>query len=284
MRVLLLALAMIPYPTMADDSPSPIPADLRAEFKLPPFYQKMISVEGFPIVSSEKVLDAAVVESAVIVRGMLAGRADIFKSMAKAHIRLAVMATNERTCDIPEHSDLTPKAFWNRRARGLGATHERPAVSGAEENVLCCKGDPYSTENILVHEFAHAIHLMGMETIDPTFDTRLKACYDSAMADGKWSGKYAAENHSEYWAEAVQSWFGTNRENDALHNHVNTRRELIAYDPGVAKLCEEIFGENDWQYRRADDPARKEEPHLKPLDRKTLPLFEWTKEEREAKD
>ena len=273
---------MIPFSARGDDRVSPIPARVREEFKLPPFYQKWISIEGFPVVASEKVMGAAVLESAAIVRGMLAGRADIFKSMAKAHIRLAVMATGERTCDIPEHSDLTPKPFWNRRARGLGATHERPAVSCAEENVLCCKGDPYPTENILVHEFAHAIHLMGMETLDPTFDTRLKASYDAAMADGKWKGKYAAENHSEYWAEAVQSWFGTNRENDTLHNHVNTRQELIDYDPGVAKLCEEIFGKNDWQYRRADEPARKKEPHLKDLDRAKLPVFEWTEEERNA--
>lgn len=275
---------MIPLSAWAVDRVSPIPAEVREEFKLSPFYQKYVPVESFPVVASEKVTDAALLESAVIVRGMLAGRADIFRSMAKAHIRLAVMATGERTCDIPEHSDLTPKSYWNRRARGLGASHERPAVSCAEENVLCCKGDPYSTENILVHEFAHAIHLMGMETLDPTFDTRLKACYDAAMADGKWKGKYAAENHAEYWAEAVQSWFGTNRENDALHNHVNTRQELIEYDPGVAKLCEEIFGKNDWQYRRADDPARKGEPHLKNLDRTKLPVFEWTKEEQEAKE
>jgi len=27
----------------------------------------------------------------------------------------------------------------------------------------------------------------------------------------------------EYWAEAVQSWFDTNREPDHDHNHVNTR-------------------------------------------------------------
>ncbi|GAA5122869.1 hypothetical protein GCM10023212_20280 [Luteolibacter yonseiensis] len=277
-------LAMIPLSTWAEDRVSPIPTEVRQEFKLPPFYQKIISIEGFPVVSSEKVMDAALLESAVIVRGMLAGRADIFRSMAKARIRLAVMAASERTCDIPEHSDLTPKSYWNRRARGLGATHERPAVSCAEENVLCCKGDPYSTENILVHEFAHAIHLMGMEKLDPTFDRRLKAAYDEAMASGKWKGKYAAENHSEYWAEAVQSWFGTNRENDALHNHVNTRQELIDYDPGVAGLCEEIFGKNDWQYRRADEPARKNDPHLRDLDRTKLPVFEWSKEEQEAKE
>ncbi|RYD47507.1 MAG: hypothetical protein EOP85_05335, partial [Verrucomicrobiaceae bacterium] len=85
-------------------------------------------------------------------------------------------------------------------------------------------------------------------------------------------------------AEAVQSWFGTNRENDAIHNHVNTREELIEYDPALAKLCEEIFGKNKWQYRRADDRARRNEPHLKDLDRSKLPVFAWTREEEAAKD
>lgn len=276
--------ALLVGPLRAGDKVSPVSDSVRQEFKLSPFYQKQILIEGFPVVASDKVNDAAVIESAVIVRGMLDGRDDIFKAMAKAHVRLAVMSCSERTCDIPEHSDLTPKAYWNRRARGLGASHERPAVSCAEENVLCCKGDPYSTENILVHEFAHAIHLIGLEQTDPTFDHRLKECYDAAMASGKWKGLYAAENHAEYWGEAVQSWFGTNRENDALHNHVNTRQELIDYDPGVAKLCEEVFGKNTWQYRRADDPARKDEPHLTNLDREKLPVFAWSKEEREAKD
>ena len=277
-----LAATLMVTSLQAADQVSPISKSLRQEFKLAPFYQKQISIAGFPVVASEKVHDAAVVEATVIVRSMLAGRDDIFKAMAKAHIRLAVMATSERTCDLPEHADLTPKAFWNRRARGLGASHERPAVSCAEENVLCGKGDPYPTESILVHEFAHAIHLIGLETTDPTFDRRLKEAYDAVMAAGKWKFLYAAENHAEYWAEAVQSWFGTNRENDAIHNHVNTRDELIEYDPGVAKLCAEVFGKNPWQYRRADDPARKDEPHLKNLDRTKLPVFAWSDEESKA--
>lgn len=266
----------------ATDSVGSVSEKLRKDFKLAPFYQKSAVLDGFPIVASAKVDDAAITESVVIVRGMLDGREDILRAMAKSRVRLAIMAVSERTCDIPEHADLRPPEYWNVRARGLGATRERPAVSGAEENVLCLKGDPYSTENILVHEFAHAIHEMGLKGTDPTFDRRLKETYDAALASGKWKGKYAAENHHEYWAEAVQSWFGTNRENDALHNHVNSREELVEYDPAVAKLCEEVFGKTKWTYRRADDPARQSEPHLKNLDRSKLPVFQWSKEERDA--
>lgn len=267
-------------PLAAGEVLSPVPQEIVTGFKLAPFYRKTVIVGGLPVVSSAKVSDAALQEAAVIVKSMLAKRPDVLAAMAKNHVRLAVMAVAERTCDIPEHSDLTPASYWNRRARGLGASPERPAVSCAEENLLSCPGDPYSTENILVHEFAHAIHDMGVIPLDPTFDGRLQETYKAALKAGKWKNCYAAENHHEYWAEAVQSWFGTNRENDALHNHVNTRAELQEYDPAVAKLCAEVFGDNDWQYRRADDPARASEPHLKDLDRSKLPTFAWKPEEK----
>lgn len=283
MRNLSAALLLFFCPLSAAEVSRPIPADMVERFQLDPFYQKAVVLAGgFPVVGSEKVADAALLEASKIVFSMLDGREDILRAMAGNRVRLTVMAVSERTCDVPEHSDLTPREYWNRRARGLGATPHRPSVSCGEENLLCCPGDPYATENILVHEFAHAIHQMGLSTVDPTFDRRLKAAYEAALKDGKWKNCYAAENHFEYWAEGVQSWFDTNRENDALHNHVNTREELRNYDPALASLCEEIFGDKPWRYRRADDPARKNEPHLKGLERTKLPKFEWTEEEKNA--
>lgn len=261
--------------------PTPI---LRETFALGEHYQKALLVEGFPIVSSEKVPDNALYEAAAIIGKMLKNRPDILQKLGENKIRLSIMAASERTSDLPEHSDLFPHEFWNRRARGLGATRERPAVSCGEENLLHNPGDPYGTESIMVHEFAHAIHLMAVNDLDPTFDQRLEDTYKDAMARGLWKGKYAADNSREYFAEAVQSWFDTNRENDALHNHVNTREELIEYDPGAAKLVAEVFGENDWRYLRADHPSRKDEPHLENLDRSQLTPFAWKKEEQSAYD
>ena len=261
---------------------SPVPDDVRKAFDLKEHYQQILLVEGFPIVASKKVHPSALHEAAHTMSSMLRNRPDIFKQLAKNKVRYSIMATSERTCDIPEHSDLTPPEFWNRRARGLGATRQRPSVSCGEENLLHNPGDPYNTESICVHEFAHAIHQMALDELDPTFDTRLKETYQSAMARGLWAGKYAGSNHHEYWAEAVQSWFGTNNENNRDHNHVNTRAELIEYDPAVAKLCQEVFGDNDWIYVRADHPSRAQEPHLKNLDLNKLSPFRWTKEEQAA--
>lgn len=258
--------------------------ELRKTFNLDPHYQKVLVVGGFPIVASANVPDPALQEAASVVGKMLKNRPDVLRKLVENKIRLGIMAVDERTCDLPEHRDLTPAAYWNRRARGLGATRQRPAVSCGEENLLHNPGDPYLTESIMVHEFAHAIHLMAINDLDPTFDERLEATYEAAMEKGLWKDMYAADNSREYFAEAVQSWFNTNRENDAIHNHVNTREELIEYDPELAKLCAEVFGENDWRYVRADDPKRKDEAHLKNLDRSKLKPFVWTKKEQAAFD
>lgn len=59
---------------------------------------------------------------------------------------------------------------------------------------------------------------------------------------------YASRNKAEYWAEGVQCWYDTNRTMDHDHNHIETRGQLKAYDPGLAKLCGEVLGNNPWRF------------------------------------
>src|SRR5262249_53392705 len=163
----------------------------------------------------------------------------------------------------------------DRRARGLGAEPGAPAVSSAEENLLCFPGDPYAAENICVHELAHAVHDMGMVTVDPTFDWRLRAAFEHAKRTGLWRGTYAGTDHHEYWAEGVQSWFDNNRQNDALHNDVNTRAKLMAYDPDLAGLCHEVFGDLPWRYHKPMERAAEDRAHLAGYDPTRAPRFVW---------
>ena len=72
------------------------------------------------------------------------------------------MAHDELTTEIPEYRDLIPDFYCDRRARGLGPTGVRPTTSCGEENLLNFRGDPYATESILIHEFSHVIHLLGL--------------------------------------------------------------------------------------------------------------------------
>lgn len=259
-------------------SVTPVPDAIRAEFNLSPFYQKYVDVGGMPVVGSSNVTDFALREAAWIVSRMLEKRADVLKAMAENKTRLAVMASIEYTTDIPEHSKLKSRVFWDRRARGLGATKSAPAVSCAEENLLCHPGDPYSTENICVHEFAHAIHEMGLSKVDPTFDRRLREAHHSATNAGLWRGTYAFTNPYEYWAEGVQNWFDNNRENDSLHNHVNTRAEMKEYDKGLSALCNEVFGEIPWRYVKPMERAAADRAHLDGYDFAKSPRFRWRNE------
>ena len=262
------------------------------ELKAPEFYKKYISASGYPIVASEKVNDYALKEAAYLADLMLAKRPDVREAMIKSGSRLCIMAWNEFTTDHPEFThlgdtpmpgfpDITGKEYWDNRARGLGGSEHDPLCSCAEENLLAYQGDPYSTENIFIHEFAHNIHLRGLVRVDKTFDSRLKETFRKAMDDGLWKGKYAATNHYEYFAEGVQSWFDNNRENDHDHNHVNTRAELIVYDPGLAAVCREVFGDTELKYTK---PTTRLTGHMAGYDPSNAPVFAWPERLKKANE
>ncbi|MEO1530425.1 MAG: hypothetical protein AAFX06_33975 [Planctomycetota bacterium] len=250
---------------------------------VPAFYTQRVDATGFPIVASAKVSPYALKEAAYILDRLLAQRPDVREAMILSGARLCILAHDEYTTDQPEFERLanaplrefpgiSGKDYWDARARGLGGSELDPYCSCGEENLLAFPGDPYSAESILIHEFAHNLHLRGMVNVDPTFDARLKAAYDAAMNAGLWKGKYASVNRQEYWAEGVQSWFDDNRENDHDHNHVNTRVELIEYDPRLAALCEEVFGETEFRYTK---PTTRLTDHMEGYDPSKAPRFKW---------
>ena len=250
---------------------------------VPAFYTQRVSVGGFPIVASAKVNPYALKEAAFILEMMLAKRPDVRDAMTKSGARLCIMAHNEFTTDLPEFvrmgippdsefPGVSAKDFWDARARGTGGSEHDPYCTCAEENVLAFAGDPYSTECILIHEFAHNIHLRGMANVDPTFDPRLRAAYDAAMKAGLWKSKYASVNHHEYFAEGVQSWFDNNRENDHDHNDVNTRTELLDYDPALAAMCREVFGDTELKYTK---PTTRLTAHMAGYEPEKAPRFMW---------
>ncbi len=117
---------------------------------------------------------------------------------------------------------------------------------------------------------------MGLRDVDKTFDGRLRAAYDQAIAGGLWKNTYAATNRMEYWAEGVQSWFDCNQVKNSQHNGENTREKLQKYDPRLADLLAEVFKDNAWRYSFPD--KRSEPAHLTGFDRSTSPRFVWPPE------
>ena len=223
-------------------TPGPVPDALRAPpYALDGFYQKYCDANGIHVLGSDAVPDAAVVEMYRIVLGMTRDP-EALQGMVALQTRAAVMAKGEVTTDIPEHADLYaafPGTDWDI-FRGLGATPERPVVTGAEENLLQLEGDVYAGQNIFVHEFAHAVHIMGYHVPNAgTFDAELRALYADARTNAVWNNTYAISNENEYFAESVQSWFNVNVEaipTDGVYNFINTRDELEVYDPGIHAL------------------------------------------------
>jgi hypothetical protein len=257
------------------DTPSP---ELKKQLSLNDFYKKSVVVDGLAIVASDKVEDHALLEAAYLINQLLAGRDDLRAALVKQKIRVAIMAPTEMTTRIPEHSDLKPASYWDRRARGLGATRIRPAVSGGAENLLEYPGDPYRGENILIHEFSHAIHEIALRQVDKTFQKRLQAAYDQAKTEDLWAGTYGMTNPAEYWAEGVQSWFACNQKKDRQHTGINTREELKKHDPRLGELLAEVFKDNAWLYERPSQ--RKDKAHLAGYDGSKAPRFAWPKEQK----
>lgn len=272
---LVLFLAQPSHGDQSGDHVGDVPSELRDRLQLDRFYQKHIDVGGFPILGSANVSDFALREAAWIVRHVVGDRDDLLSAMAARRVRLVVMAWNEFTTDIPEHSGLAPRVYWDRRARGLGASASVPVVSCAEENLLGYPNDPYAEENILIHEFAHAIHGTAGAALKTDFDSRLRAAFADACRRGLFRGTYAGTDASEYWAEAVQDWFDDNRQNDSLHNHVNTRAELKEYDPALAALVAEVLGDEPWRYTRPAERDAGGRQHLAGFDSAAAPRFRW---------
>ncbi len=78
---------------------------------------------------------------------------------------------------------------------------------------------------------------------DSEFRSRVESAYASAIAAGLWRHTYAATNPDEYWAEGTLAWFDLNSPPGPINNNVNTRAELIEYDPALAQLVGEVYGD-----------------------------------------
>jgi hypothetical protein len=216
----------------------PVPADLRQDWDVDPFYQKYANANGIPILTSNQPPDNTLVLACQLVLEMVSERDDVRLALIENQVHFAIVGVNELTNDIPEYSYM-PDSI-NTRARGLGGN---PGLC-AEESILCGSTDRWRGESICVHEFAHTISLYGLYDADPTFQNRLRAAYQSARTAGLFANTYAMENEQEYWGEGVQDWYYTNLESatpNGVHGPIDKREELESYDPILYDLIDELL-------------------------------------------
>ena len=221
------------------------------------FYKKYLNANGIPVTGSEYVQDTALIRVRHIIINMLAKRPDVLAQMIFHKARMGIIAAEEETSDLPEYADVEDPVSFSKRGRGYGGTINEPFSSCAEENVMrvgkndVTRADDWHGEDIMVHEFAHSIHLIGLINTIKNFDEKLQQNLNNAKSKGLWKNTYAETNIQEYFAECVQIWFEANLEGpelgDGLHNHINTRKELKDYDPNMYDLLKTIFYDTNWR-------------------------------------
>ncbi len=252
--------ATVPFDVNNIPEPVPPPKEVRDFFELDPFYQQWINVEGYPVLASEKVSPYAVKETAWHIKRMIGHRSDILKALAQNRVRFSIIAHNEVRSDLPEFRDTPLHFYYDVRQRGGAGGLGHRTTFGSEEQA-------FNSGSVNIHELAHDIHLVSLnQQIDPTFDNRLKTLFNAATAKGLWHG--VTPNYYEYWAEAVTVWFHVPQ-----LSPLKTREALKAYDPDVALLIAEVFGDNDWRYTPIRD--RLHLPHLQGFDPESAPWVEF---------
>ena len=243
--------------------PVPPPAAVQDFFDLDPFYQQWINVRGFPVLASAKVSPYAVKEVAWVIYNVTRHRPDVLQTMAETKVRFSILGQNEKKTDIPVYRRNFPEPHFFHDM-GRGGYCSRCLTAGAPEETIL--GD--SWYSVTIHEFAHAFHEAGLNTTDPTFNDRLRRTYDRAIAQGLWKNTYASTNMSEYWAQGVGTWFNANPD----FQSVPTRAAVKNYDPDLASLLAEIFGDGAWQYTLP--ASRTHLPHLQGFNPQEAPRLE----------
>ena len=238
-------LTLTPTPSAAAGAALPPPP---SSLGLDAYYRKYLDAGGIPVVAPADVDDAELYHARDMMAAMLSNRPDLLASMAANNFRVVIFRHDgcRGPFQIPEiRDDLPPGrcsliagwASWRFRRYAIAAVPNRKNVD--HDYVKC--------NNVLVHEFAHLVHYSFQFSFDKkphpkNLDSRIKSAYDAAMAAGLWKDTYASTNYSEYWAEAVTSWF--------LPYYLDFKSsanslKLADYDPGIASLVEEVFGEVD---------------------------------------
>ncbi len=220
------------------------------ELRLNPFHQKYLDAFGIPIVSSAAVPDRAHYQARDLFRDVLSNRPDLLDALAQTRTRVSIMAEDEVITDIPEYTGLyliSPGRDWDviTEGGGVGPSRAIPVLVVAVQNLICLESDLAPHADVFIHEIGHAVLNMAIEfkLMDYRFRRQVESAYASALAAGLWRHTYAATNPDEYWAEGTTAWFDLNSPPDPLRNNINTRAELIEYDPTLAGLLEQVYGD-----------------------------------------
>lgn len=214
------------------------------------FYKKFKNSSGILIKGSIRVEDRSLSIASKTIERMLSKRGDIKNKLFKNYAEVAVIAKNETYCDLPEAFDLKNKKTFDGRdfckICGGGGVIGRPITAICEDNLLKTEKDPYyGKEDILTHEFAHTIHILGMSDIDKK---KVSTLYKAAKESGKFNKNRHAEaaymmaNEEEFFACLSAVWFNVqNPQSASLSPKLKSREAIRLNLPDMYSFLESIY-------------------------------------------
>ena len=230
-----------------------------------PHYTSFLATRDGIRVKGSKVVQAYSLDLAgKIIDVMLEKIPQVAEKLVERGVEVAVYGLKYDAYDVPEHR--MGYVLASRPVEGFGADAEIPVTSVSEANLIRLRSGRYATrypnEMVLVHEFAHAIHLAGINFLDDrTLADRVRATYEHACEHGLWPSSYAISNYEEYFATLSTVWFNVMEEGidgkwDGIRGPVNTREELAEYDPDAYALMAAVYPEKSlpypWRFTKDD--------------------------------
>lgn len=234
------------------------------------YTQSVTTGAGIEVKAGPRV-DPATMDLAAAQVDIELGKSDngIAETMADYGCSLAVYASRENAYLVPEHRDGYDPQMYDVEGYG-GSTGNNCVSSISERNVLRTRDSAdefadtaYPNENILIHEFGHAIRLVGIETQeDATLSGEFAGVYANASEAGLWPNTYAISNSDEYFATLSAIWFDVMAEkpdwSDGVRGPVNTREELKEYDPVAYDFFAKVYPEDTALPAPWDEPVPDE--------------------------
>ena len=231
------------------------------EFKYDPYYTQFVTSEaGVLIKSNDKVQMSTLELTAKTVDFMLSRLPEVAAEMKKNGMNIAIYGGDENAYYIPEYRSSTDPTV--NPALGLGGEVN---CNFAESAIL----DGW--ENVLTHEFGHAIKYNLYNVEDKSLIREYEDAFINAKLTNRWPDTYAISNAEEFFACMTSIWFDVSSEAESGGSvgPYNMQYELKIYDPQTYAFFEKLYvnehlPEGTWDYEASyvDDYKMTEAPDI----------------------
>jgi len=227
---------------------------------------KYIWCRGFSIFGTATVSDEAMLCVDHTIRNLFRYRHDILKAMINADVAVVVYADDEFPASLPVQKSLKAETFLEHK------DGTESAKLPASLRLGIAQSEVYSNHNRLIGTMALAAYLytglrpvdpdfdrkeqklqyeIGLQRMDVRFDQQVNTLYDAALSRDLWASTPAAQNRFVYFSEGVRAFYDAGQTADSQGRAINTRDQLIGYDPKLADQIGSIFKHPeryDWRW------------------------------------